>query len=83
LTRARALDSTAYLIAAGQADPRSVGVSVRSSAPTGIGYSAAISPYGSTLAELESEPGLLLADLDLDLIKEARAALPVLANRRL
>lgn len=83
LTRARALDSTAYLIAAGQADPRSVGVSVRSSAPTGIGYSAAISPYGATLAELESEPGLLLADLDLNLIKEARAALPVLANRRL
>jgi len=82
LTRARALDSTTYLIAAGQADPRSVGVSVRSSAPTGIGYSAATSPYGATLAELESEPGLLVVDLDLELIKEARAALPVLANRR-
>jgi deaminated glutathione amidase len=82
LTRARALDSTTYLIAAGQADPRSIDVSVRSSAPTGIGYSTAISPYGATLAELEAEPGLLLVDLDLELIREARAALPVLANRR-
>jgi deaminated glutathione amidase len=82
LTRARALDSTTYLIAAGQADPGSVGPSPRSNAPTGVGYSAAISPYGVTLAELESEPGLLLVDLDLRLIKEARAALPVLANRR-
>ena len=82
LTRARALDSTTYLIAAGQADPRSIGDSARSSAPTGIGYSAAISPYGATLAELDAEPGLLLVDLDLELIKEARAALPVLANRR-
>ena len=82
LTRARALDSTTYLIAAGQADPRSIGVPVRSSAPTGIGYSTAISPYGATLAELKPEPGLLVVDLDLELIKEARAALPVLANRR-
>jgi deaminated glutathione amidase len=82
LTRARALDSTTYLIAAGQADPRSIDVSVRSSAPTGIGYSTAISPYGATLAELEAEPGLLLVDLDLELIREARASLPVLANRR-
>jgi predicted amidohydrolase len=82
LTRARALDSTTYVIAAGQADPQSVGASPHPSAPTGIGYSAAVSPYGVALAELASEPGLLLVDLDLDLIAEARAVLPVLANRR-
>jgi deaminated glutathione amidase len=82
LTRARALDSTSYLIAAGQADPRSVGAPQHSSAPTGVGYSAAISPYGVALAELGPEPDLLVVDLDLDVIAEARAALPVLANRR-
>jgi len=82
LTRARALDSTSYLMAAGQADPLSIGASSGSTAPTGVGYSAAISPYGVALAELGAEPDLLLVDLDLDLITEARAALPVLVNRR-
>ena len=83
LTRARALDSTSYLIAAGQADPDSVGASSRPGAPTGVGYSVAISPYGEVLDELGAEPGLLVVDLDLDLLSEARATLPVLANRRL
>jgi predicted amidohydrolase len=82
LTRGRALDSTSYLIAAGQADPSSVGASRSSGAPTGIGHSVAVSPYGEVLAELGAEPGLLVVDLDLDLVSEARATLPVLVNRR-
>jgi predicted amidohydrolase len=83
LTRARALDTTTYLVAAGQADPRSVGVERKPGAPTGIGHSAVISPYGDVLADLGPEPGLLLVDCDIEVIDRARATIPVLANRRL
>jgi deaminated glutathione amidase len=31
---------------------------------------------------LGAEPGLLLADLDLDVVEQTRATIPVLANRR-
>ncbi len=85
LTRARALDSTAYLVAAGQADPAAAGPRSReqsNAAPTGIGYSAVISPRGEVQQSLSAEPGLLVADLDLDLVAETRTAIPVLANRR-
>lgn len=82
LSRARALDSTTYLVAAGQADPGSVGAERKSGAPTGIGHSAVISPYGDVLAELGPEPGLLLVDCAIEMIGQARATIPVLANRR-
>ena len=82
LTRARALDSTSYLVAAGQADPAAAGVVLEGTAPTGIGYSAVLSPRGEVLQSLGPEPGLLVADLDLDLVEQTRAAIPVLANRR-
>jgi predicted amidohydrolase len=82
LTRARALDSTTFVVAAGQADPAATGVEQQGSAPTGIGYSAVISPTGQVLDELGPAPGLLVAELDLDQVAAARAAIPVLANRR-
>src|SRR4029453_475312 len=81
LTRARALDSTTYLVAAGQAGPPSGGAKRRSGAPTGIGHSAAVSPYGDLLAELGPAPGVLLVDCDIELIDRARATIPVLAHR--
>jgi deaminated glutathione amidase len=91
LTRARGLDSTSYLLAAGQADPAagvtfegSKGPSEQSNAaPTGVGYSAVISPRGEVLQSLDAEPGLLVADLDLGMVEQTRAAIPVLANRRI
>ncbi len=83
LTRARALDSTTFLLACGQADPTTVGIERQGTAPTGVGYSAVVGPDGSVLAELADGPDLLLADLDLDLVASTRATIPVLANRRL
>ncbi|HEU4909911.1 MAG TPA: carbon-nitrogen hydrolase family protein [Propionibacteriaceae bacterium] len=91
LTRARALDCTSYLLAAGQADPAAAGVTFEGSersgrsnaAPTGVGYSAVISPRGEVLESLGAEPGLLVADLDLELVEQTRAVIPVLANRRM
>ena len=83
LTRARALDSTTFVLAAGQADPGPTGRGSSGTAPTGIGHSAVISPRGEVLQELGPEPGLLVIDLDLDSIAETRRAIPVLANARI
>jgi deaminated glutathione amidase len=83
LTRARALDSTSYVIAAGQADPTTTGATFDGAAPTGVGHSVAISPRGEVLESLSAEPGLLVVDLDLEVVSQTRAAIPVLANRRI
>jgi predicted amidohydrolase len=81
LVRARALDSTAFVLACDQADPTTVGRDA-GSAPTGIGASLAVGPLGVVLDQLGAEPGLLLVDLALDEVEQARRAVPVLANRR-
>ncbi|MFE5844521.1 carbon-nitrogen hydrolase family protein [Streptomyces niveus] len=83
LTRARALDATLWVAAVGQADPAASGVLPTSNAPTGIGHSAVIGPDGTVRQSLGEEPGMLLADLDLDEVSTVRRAVPVLANRRL
>ncbi|MFD9870860.1 carbon-nitrogen hydrolase family protein [Streptomyces niveus] len=83
LTRARALDSTLWLAAVGQADPAASGTPAISNAPTGIGHSAVIGPDGTVRQRLAEGPGMLLADLDLDEVSRVRRAVPVLANRRL
>ncbi len=82
LTRARALDSTSFLLAAAQGDPLSVGRQPRGSAPTGIGGSIAVSPTGGVLAQLDEKPDLLVVDVDPRDAARTREALPVLANRR-
>jgi len=81
LSRARAADSTTFVLACGQGDPASVGLETKGSAPTGVGHSAVVSPFGEVLTELDGAPGLLFADLDPAVVTDARAKLPVLANR--
>ncbi|MET4096485.1 carbon-nitrogen hydrolase family protein [Arthrobacter sp. UYCu712] len=81
LARARALDSTTLVLACGQGDPASIGIEVKGAAPTGVGHSVVVSPLGDVLEELDGAPGLLFADLDTAVVKEARTKLPVLANR--
>jgi len=83
LTRARALDSTTFVAACDQADPAATGEEVTGSAPRGVGFSAVVSPSGAVVASLEAGPGLLVVDVDPATVAEARATLPVLANRRL
>jgi predicted amidohydrolase len=84
LTRARALDSTCFVVATGQADPLTAGILLpgRGSAPTGIGHSCVVAPDGTVLAELGAEPDLVVTELDLDEVARVRSALPVLLNRR-
>ncbi|GAA4854540.1 carbon-nitrogen hydrolase family protein [Saccharopolyspora cebuensis] len=82
LARARALDSTSWVVACGQADPRSVGREPSGKAPTGIGYSLLASPLGEVRAQLGDAPDVLVVDVDRESVDQARAAVPVLANRR-
>ncbi|WP_432561257.1 carbon-nitrogen hydrolase family protein [Kineococcus sp. SYSU DK003] len=78
LTRARALDSTSFVLACGQAAPPGE----TGPAPTGVGHSRVVSPLGEVVAGLGAEPGRLVVDLDLQEVTRARASLPVLLNRR-
>ena len=81
LVRARALDSTSFVLACGQADPATKGSSV-GSAPTGVGHSMVVSPYGEVLGSLAGAEDTLMLDIDLDQVPKAREAIPVLRNRR-
>lgn len=83
LARARALDSTTFVAAVGQADPSTIGVETRGNAPTGVGHSLVVSPAGAVLDSLGPEPGLLVVDIDPTEVDSVRRSLPVLANRRL
>jgi deaminated glutathione amidase len=77
LARARALDSTSYIVAAGQADP---GEPLASSAPTGVGGSLVVSPFGDVVAAAGADPQLLVADLALERVAKARETIAVLRN---
>ncbi|ALG05817.1 carbon-nitrogen hydrolase family protein [Kibdelosporangium phytohabitans] len=82
LARARALDSTTWIVACGQADPVTIGQEPSGKAPTGIGYSTVVSPLGEVRGQLGAEPGLLTVDIDTAEVAEARRIVPVLANRK-
>ena len=78
LARARALDSTSYIVAAGQAYP---GEPLASSAPTGVGGSLVVSPFGEVVASAGDRPELVVADIDVDRVAQARESIAVLRNR--
>lgn len=80
LARARALDSMSYVAAAGQADPGDTRPS-ESGAPTGVGGSLVVSPFGDVVASAGSHPQLLVADIDVGRVAEARENIAVLRNR--
>lgn len=82
LVRARALDSTSWVVAVGQADPESVGVAPSRKAPNGIGYSTVASPDGRIHAQLGPKPELSVVEIDVSEVAVARKRLPVLNNAR-
>jgi predicted amidohydrolase len=83
LVRARALDSTSWVLAAGQSDPAAAGVAAVPGAPTGIGHSLVVDPFGRVREQLAAAPGTLVVEVDPQVTAQARTAIPVLANRRL
>lgn len=78
LVTARAMDSTAFVVAVDQALPDTAG----DRAPTGIGHSLAVGPTGAVIVELGDGDELALVDLDLDAVVEVRRRLPVLQHAR-
>jgi predicted amidohydrolase len=79
LARARALDSTSYVAAAGQADPGDTDSD--SGAPTGVGGSLVVSPFGEVVTSAGSAPQLVVTDIDTDKVAAARKKIAVLRNR--
>ncbi|OYO05161.1 hydrolase [Enemella evansiae] len=71
LVTARALDSTCWVIGAGEASARN------------IGNSLVVDPLGVRVAGAGAEPTLFVTEIDTERVAEARRRLPVLANRRL
>jgi deaminated glutathione amidase len=82
LARARALDSMSYVAAAGQADPGDAlaGSGSGAGAPTGVGGSLVASPLGEVVASAGSGPQLVIADIDVNRVAEARKNIAVLSN---
>ncbi|HEX3732907.1 MAG TPA: carbon-nitrogen hydrolase family protein [Mycobacteriales bacterium] len=83
LVRARALDSTCWVLACDQADPLASEIAAAPHAPTGIGYSTVADPTGRVRAQLGDGPDGLVVEIDSGLVESTRRAIPVLANRRL
>lgn len=76
LQRARAIEASAFVIAAAQVGQHEDG-------RTTYGHSLVVDPWGEVLLDMGgAEPGLAVIDLDLARIAEVRAQLPSLANRR-
>jgi predicted amidohydrolase len=71
LLRARAIENTVFVAAAGQPGPRYTG------------HSMIVDPLGDLLAEAEDGPCVVSATVDLETLTRARTTNPSLANRRL
>jgi predicted amidohydrolase len=76
LLRARAIETGCYVIAAAQAGQHENGRST-------YGHSMIVDPWGKVVGELGGDgPGVLVADIDLKAVAEARGRVPALANAR-
>ncbi|WP_126173471.1 carbon-nitrogen hydrolase family protein [Altericroceibacterium xinjiangense] len=75
LQRARAIEASAYVIAAAQAGEHQDGRST-------FGHSLVVDPWGEVLLDMGDAPGLGFAQIEASRLAEVRAQLPSLANRR-
>src|SRR5262245_23551650 len=75
LTRARAIETGAFVLAATQGGLHENGRAT-------FGHSLIVSPWGEGLAEAGEEPGVIFADIDLAASEEARARIPAIKHGR-
>jgi predicted amidohydrolase len=76
LLRARAIETGSYVIAAAQGGQHANGRAT-------YGHSLIVDPWGRIVAEMAGdEPGVIVAEVELDKVADARARIPVLANER-
>lgn len=74
LLRARAIENSCYMIA-----PNQIG---RNARLTAFGSSMVIDPWGTVIARAKEEPGVTMAEIDLDYLDRVRARMQTLENRR-
>lgn len=75
LLRARAVENTCFVLAAGQTGQHESGRKTH-------GHSIAIDPWGSTIGALERAPGILYADINMDAVAQTRAKIPSLGHAK-
>jgi predicted amidohydrolase len=76
LLRARAIENGVFILAAAQGGAHEDGRET-------WGHSIVIDPWGRILAQADDDaPGVILADIDLDLVETTRRAIPSLQNER-
>ena len=75
LMRARAIENTCYVLAAAQGGKHENGRET-------FGHSLVVDPWGRVIAEGGTEPGVVMAEIDLADITTARARIPSLQHGR-
>jgi deaminated glutathione amidase len=74
LLRARAIENLAYLLAPAQGGRHDNG-------RTTYGHSMLIDPWGEVIANRPDGPGVVVGDIDPNVIARCRASLPALTHR--
>jgi predicted amidohydrolase len=75
LHRARAIETGSFMISAAQGGTHEDGRDT-------FGHSLIVDPWGRVLADGGTEPGVVLAQIDLSLVADARGRIPALKNAR-
>lgn len=75
LQRARAIETGSFMISAAQAGTHEDGRET-------FGHSIIVDPWGRVLAEAGAEPGVVLAEIDLAKVTDARGRIPTLKHAR-
>lgn len=75
LLRARAIETGSFVFAAAQGGTHECGRET-------FGHSLAVDPWGEIIAELDTEPGILVFDADETMVKRDRGRIPALKNAR-
>jgi predicted amidohydrolase len=75
LHRARAIETGSFMISAAQGGLHEDGRET-------FGHSLIVDPWGRVLAEAGTEPGVIMAEIDVGLVADARARIPTLKNAR-
>lgn len=78
LARARAVDTTGFVAAVGQAYP---GDEIAAAGPTGVGGSLVASPTGEVMMAAGADPHLLVTDIDVSTAQKVRETIAVMSNR--
>ncbi|WP_416361426.1 carbon-nitrogen hydrolase family protein [Marinobacter sp.] len=76
LIRARAIENQVWMVAPGQGGQNS-------DRRRTYGHSLVCDPWGKVVVEIDEGPGVALADLNLDHLKQVRTRMPVWEHRRL